>query len=118
MLLHPVKDPTRFGIAKINIENRILSIIEKPTLDLAQNYQSNGFFYAIAGLLVLKSRIFEHIDKTKKGINGEFWLTDSIELLRLSDGRVFGYKFDGKRFDIGTFESLRLADKVEQENHK
>jgi hypothetical protein len=32
-----------------------------------------------------------------------------------SDGhRIFGFVFDGARYDIGTFESLKAADKMEQ----
>ena len=115
MLLHPVKDPTRFGVVKVDYENRILSIIEKPSLDQAQGFRNNGSFFAVAGLLVLNNKIFDFIDKTKCGVNDEIWLTDSVELLRVDGGRVFGYQFDGVRFDIGTFESLRMADKIEQE---
>jgi hypothetical protein len=38
--------------------------------------------------------------------------------MRKNGGRVFGYKFSGTRYDIGTFESLKEADKIEQENQK
>jgi len=34
--------------------------------------------------------------------------------MRKEDCRVFGYIFRGKRYDIGTFESLKEADRMEQ----
>ncbi|MGM0510955.1 MAG: UTP--glucose-1-phosphate uridylyltransferase, partial [Thermoplasmatota archaeon] len=56
-----------------------------------------------------------YIEKTPEGKKGERWLTDSIELMREDGNELYGYKFTGKRFDIGTFESLREADRLEME---
>lgn len=117
VLLHSVKDPTRFGLVKVDKNNKILSIIEKPTLEQAQVYKNDNVFFTIAGLLVLNKRIFEFIKATKIGIKDEIWLTDSVELLRENGGKVFGYRFSGVRFDIGTFDSLRLADQIEKDKH-
>lgn len=111
--LHSVKDPTRFGLAKVDENNNVLSIIEKPSLEKAHPYKNNGGFFAIAGLIVLNGRIFQSIKDTKKGVKEEFWLTDSIEIMRKNGGKVLGYRFSGVRFDIGTFESLIKADRME-----
>ena len=118
LMVHLVKDPGRFGVVKINKKNEVTSIIEKPNLVKAKGYQNNGGYYAIAGLLVLSSSIFEFISKTKFGFNEEIWLTDSVDLMRKDGARVFGYIFEGKRYDIGTFESLKEADRIEQEKFK
>jgi UTP--glucose-1-phosphate uridylyltransferase len=68
----------------------------------------------IAGLPILKSSIFSYIEKTKPGKGQEFWLTDAVDKM-LQDGHAFfDYVFGGKRYDIGTFESLREADMIEQ----
>lgn len=114
LLLHPVEDPRRFGIVKIDERRKVLGIIEKPTLEKAKPYRSDGAYLNIAGLLIFKSKIFEFIENTKPGINGEIWLTDSVELMRKSGSKIYGYPFSGIRYDIGTFESLRDADKKEQ----
>ena len=66
-------------------------------------------------LMFLNSKIFDYIRKTEPGKKGERWLTDSIELMRKDGNALYGYGFDGKRFDIGTFESLREADRLEME---
>jgi len=114
LLLHPVKNPSRFGIVKINERNEVLGIIEKPTLEKAKSYRTNGSYLTIAGLLLLKEEIFNFIENTKPGINDEIWLTDSVELMRKNGYRTYGYLFRGMRYDIGTFDSLKEADKMEQ----
>lgn len=114
LVLHPVKDPRRFGIVKIDERGKVLGMIEKPSLEEAKLYRVNDVYLNIAGLLVLNSIVFDYIEKTKPGRGGEIWLTDSIELMRKDGYDVFGFVFSGARYDIGTFESLEEADKMEQ----
>jgi dTDP-glucose pyrophosphorylase len=114
LVLHSVKDPQRFGIAKIDEDGRVLGMVEKPSLEEAQSYKTDDAYFNIAGMLVLKSTIFSYIEKTKPGVGNEVWLTDAVELMRREGHRIFGFVFKGMRYDIGTFESLREADKMEQ----
>lgn len=114
LILHPVKDPRRFGIVKIDGGGKVLGIVEKPSLEVAKSYRVNDVYLNIAGLLILKSIIFDYIEKTKPGRDGEIRLTDSIELMRRDGHEIFGFVFGGKRYDIGTLEALREADKMEQ----
>lgn len=113
LVLYPVDDPTRFGIVKINDKRNILGIIEKPKLNEALPYKVKDKYLNIAGLMIVTSEIFEYIEKTKPGINNEIWLTDSIELMRLDCRKIMGYVFKGVRYDIGTYESLIEADRLE-----
>ncbi len=115
LVLNPVEDPRRFGVVKMDEDNQIHGMIEKPTWDEAEPYRVNDHWLNIAGLMVLNGEIFEYIRKTTPGKKGELWLTDSIELMRKDGNAMYGYIFTGKRFDIGTFESLREADKLEME---
>jgi UTP--glucose-1-phosphate uridylyltransferase len=55
---------------------------------------------AIVGRYVLTPRIFELLEKTAPGAGGEIQLTDGIKAL-LMEEKVFGYNFEGKRFDAG-----------------
>jgi len=114
LVLHPVKDPRRFGIVKINKEGRVLGVIEKPSIEEARPYMIGDTYLNIAGILILKSIIFKYIERTKPGKNGEIWLTDSVEMMRRDGYKVFGFIFKGTRYDIGTFDSLMEADKLEQ----
>ena len=55
---------------------------------------------AIVGRYILTPQIFELLEKTKPGAGGEIQLTDGIKaLLKLE--KVFGYIFEGKRYDVG-----------------
>lgn len=114
LVLHYVKDPRRFGIVKIDGNDMVLSMIEKPSLEEAEPYKVDDKYLNIAGLMILKPVVFNFIRKTKPGKGGEIWLTDSIELMRRAGHKVYGYIFEGLRYDIGTFESLMEADRLEQ----
>jgi glucose-1-phosphate thymidylyltransferase len=118
LLLHPVSDPRRFGIVKLGENLEVLGIIEKPSLEKAKQYRVDGSYLNIAGLLVLRSNVFDFIEKTKQGIKNELWLTDTVELMRKNECRLYGYRFNGRRYDIGTFDSLKEADKMELDRNR
>jgi UTP--glucose-1-phosphate uridylyltransferase len=44
--------------------------------------------------------VFELLEKTKPGAIGEIQLTDGIKAL-VQEEKVFGYTFEGKRYDAG-----------------
>jgi UTP--glucose-1-phosphate uridylyltransferase len=69
-------------------------MVEKPKLEDAPSKQ------AIIGRYVLTPRVFELLEETKPGAGGEIQLTDGIKAL-LKEQKVFGYTFEGKRFDAG-----------------
>jgi len=69
-------------------------MVEKPKLGDAPSKQ------AIIGRYVLTPRIFELLEETKPGAGGEIQLTDGIKGL-LKEEKVFGYTFEGKRYDAG-----------------
>jgi glucose-1-phosphate thymidylyltransferase len=114
LVLHPTKDPTRFGVVKVDTKNVVLGMLEKPTLEEAEPYKVADAYLNIAGLLILKPAIFDFIERTEPGREGEVWLTDSVDLMRRNGRRVLGFMFDGTRYDVGTFESLMEADRLEQ----
>ena len=69
-------------------------MVEKPKFEEAPSKQ------AIIGRYVLTPRIFTLLEETKPGAGGEIQLTDGIKAL-LKEEKVYGYTFDGKRFDAG-----------------
>ncbi|MGB7547668.1 MAG: UTP--glucose-1-phosphate uridylyltransferase GalU [Terracidiphilus sp.] len=71
-----------------------IGMVEKPKLEEAPSKQ------AIIGRYVLTPRVFELLEKTTPGAGGEIQLTDGIKAL-LKEEKVFGYTFEGKRFDAG-----------------
>jgi UTP--glucose-1-phosphate uridylyltransferase len=69
-------------------------MVEKPKLEDAPSKQ------AIIGRYVLTPRVFTLLEETQPGAGGEIQLTDGIKAL-LKEEKVFGYTFEGKRFDAG-----------------
>ena len=69
-------------------------MVEKPKFEEAPSKQ------AIIGRYVLTPRIFALLEETTPGAGGEIQLTDGIKAL-LKEEKVYGYTFEGKRFDAG-----------------
>jgi UTP--glucose-1-phosphate uridylyltransferase len=74
---------------------RLDGIVEKPQ---PQDAPSN---LAVVGRYVLSPNIFQHIRNLKPGAGGEIQLTDAIASL-LKEEPVFGYEYDGVRYDCGS----------------
>jgi UTP--glucose-1-phosphate uridylyltransferase len=69
-------------------------MVEKPKLEDAPSNQ------AIIGRYILTPAVFGLLEQTQPGAGGEIQLTDGIKAL-LRQEKVFGYTFEGKRFDAG-----------------
>jgi UTP--glucose-1-phosphate uridylyltransferase len=69
-------------------------MVEKPKFADAPSQQ------AIIGRYILTPRIFALLEQTTPGAGGEIQLTDGIKAL-LKEEKVFGYNFEGKRYDAG-----------------
>lgn len=94
----PLEDVNKYGIisGKKIEENlyEVKGLIEKPSpMEAPTNL-------AVMGRYVFTSKIFEMIDETKPGKGGEIQLTDAMYKLLAFQG-MFGYIFDGKRYDTG-----------------
>jgi UTP--glucose-1-phosphate uridylyltransferase len=74
---------------------RLNGIVEKPKPADAPSD------LAVVGRYVLSSKIFDHIRNVKPGAGGEIQLTDAIAAL-LKEEPVFGYEYDGVRYDCGS----------------
>ena len=69
-------------------------MVEKPKFEDAPSKQ------AIIGRYVLTPRIFDLLEETTPGAGGEIQLTDGLKAL-LKEEKIFGYTFEGKRYDAG-----------------
>src|SRR6478609_9174696 len=75
--------------------HQLSRLVEKPNRGEAP---SN---LAIIGRYVLTPKIFDKLEQTQKGAGGEIQLTDAIAAL-MEEQQVFGYEFEGTRYDAGT----------------
>lgn len=71
------------------------NMVEKPN---PQDAPSN---LAIIGRYILTPQIFNFLDHTAPGKNGEIQITDAL-LRQAQDNIVIAYKFKGRRFDCGS----------------
>lgn len=74
---------------------RVTDMIEKPA---PEDAPSN---LAIIGRYILTPDIFDLIEETPAGKNGEVQITDAL-LTQAQQGCVMAYKFKGRRFDCGS----------------
>lgn len=82
---------------------RINDMIEKPAPEEAP---SN---LAIVGRYILTPRIWDYLGRKEKGAGGEIQLTDAMKGL-LTEQPIFGYKFQGTRFDCGDKAGFQMAN--------
>lgn len=109
ILLKAVNDPHRFGVAEL-MGDRILSIEEKPAQP-----KSN---YAVTGLYMYDSQVWEVIRTLKPSHRGELEITDVNNFYIQQGAMSFGV-LEGWWTDAGTVESLyRASTLVAQKQNK
>jgi UTP--glucose-1-phosphate uridylyltransferase len=74
---------------------RVSNMIEKP------NSEDAPTNLAIIGRYILTPNIFEQLEQTAPGANGEIQITDAL-LKQANEEKVIAYKFKGRRFDCGS----------------
>lgn len=99
ILLKEVDDPERFGVPEIK-GNKIIDIQEKP-----RNPKSK---YAVTGIYMYDSRVFDIVKTLKPSERGELEITD-VNNDYIFRGEMTFSVLDGWWSDCGTYESLLSA---------
>lgn len=117
----PEDDVMHYGILHgqwDNEEETLLKadqIYEKPTRDYAREYlrvksaKGDKQYYAVFGQYVLTPAVFAELEsniRNNQMAHGEFQLTDALDQVREKFG-LYGYKPNGKSFDLGLPEAYR-----------
>jgi len=89
---------------------RVDRMVEKPD---PKDAPSN---LAIIGRYILTPDIFQIIEETPPGANGEIQLTDALQT-QATRGCVMAYKFQGRRFDCGSVPGFVEATNFVYENY-
>lgn len=87
-------------------------MVEKPK---AEDAPSN---LAVIGRYILSPSVLRNLNQLKQGAGGEIQLTDAIAADISSDVPVYGYRFEGERFDCGSksgFLQATVAFALERE---
>ncbi|MGQ9543578.1 MAG: sugar phosphate nucleotidyltransferase [Candidatus Bathyarchaeia archaeon] len=101
IMLCRVKDPSHFGVARLDRSMRIIEFIEKPKIGKALSHWIN------AGTYILSREALKYIPAGRR-VSVEREVFPKIA----STGRLYGYKYGGEWFDIGRFEEYRRASRA------
>ena len=105
ILLCEVDDPTRFGIAELDKNNKtIKKIVEKP-----KNSTSN---LAVIGVYFLTPKIFDIIKILKPSWRDELEITDALQLLMDKGNKIEFDMVSGWWKDTGTPEDILHANRL------
>jgi glucose-1-phosphate thymidylyltransferase len=106
ILLKPVQDPQRFGVAEVK-GDKVISIEEKPKIPKSD--------LAVTGIYFYDGEVFDIIRTLKPSGRGELEITDvNNEYIRR--GIMSWSRMDGWWSDAGTFESLSHVQKLVEDN--
>ncbi|WXG43350.1 MAG: bifunctional sugar-1-phosphate nucleotidylyltransferase/acetyltransferase [Promethearchaeati archaeon SRVP18_Atabeyarchaeia-1] len=107
MAVHPVGDPSQFGIAELSGDDKVTRIIEKPAHDQTDSNSAN------CGIYVFSSKIFDAIKRTSKSSRGEYEITQSIQqMLDYGASQVKAYRISDWWIHIGQPWDLLEANEI------
>lgn len=102
-LLTEVKDPGRFGVAKLGKGGELLGVVEKPKTPPSD--------YALVGIYFFTPKIFNVIENLQPSQRGELEITDAIDELIRSGTVTYGI-VSGWWKDTGTVQDLLEANRL------
>ena len=102
IVLAHTSHPHDFGIAKLSEQGEIIELIEKP-----KNPPSD---LAVTGIYFFTSAIYEYIKKLKPSWRNEYEITEAIQSLIDSGGKVDYEIIDAWWKDTGTVEDVLVAN--------
>ncbi len=95
-----IKAASKFGVVQMNAQSRIEFFEEKPPRPRSTLIAMCSYFFPVQS----QSLMFDYVAKSNKtDKSGDYihWLTETDE--------VFGFKFEGEWYDIGSIETYRSA---------
>ncbi len=104
ILLSKVKNPSRFGVARLDDHGRLIGLEEKP-----KKPPTN---LALTGIYLLKPVIFKMIKKLKPSWRNELEITEALQLLLENDGKIDYSIVEGWWKDTGTPEDILESNRL------
>ena len=104
ILLQKVENPRQFGVAELNGNGEVIHLVEKP-----EEPKSD---LALVGIYLFKKSIFDSIRSIKPSWRGELEITDAIQKLLDSEGKVDSHIVEGWWKDTGKPEDVLEANNL------
>lgn len=101
IVLTEVEDPTHYGIAVLDDDNKIVKFLEKPSKDEVFSKIAN------TGTYILEPEIFDYIQDPDGPVD---FSNDLFPALIQQDAGVYGYVLDGYWNDVGRLETYLKAN--------
>ncbi|MDO8676901.1 MAG: nucleotidyltransferase family protein [Candidatus Azambacteria bacterium] len=101
LLVERVEDPKKFGVVRLNEDNSIAEIIEKPDKPLSDLVST--------GILLLDSKVFEY--EADRHPSGEYYLTSAISKMLKNGYKIFAVK-STMWLPIGYPEDIKKAEEI------
>jgi glucose-1-phosphate thymidylyltransferase len=102
VMLKAVSDPTQFGIAEVDDEGNVISLVEKPK-------EPRGSL-ALVGIYLFRVAIFSAIERIRPSARGELEITDAISMLIELGHAVRFDRVQSWWLDTGKKDDLLLAN--------
>ncbi len=102
LMLKEVPNPVAFGVAEFNDRGDLIGLAEKPAVP-----KSN---FALVGIYMFRSSIFDAIGRIAPSARGELEITDAITKVIELGGRVDCARIDSWWLDTGKKDDLLLAN--------
>jgi glucose-1-phosphate thymidylyltransferase len=104
IILYEMQDPSSMGVAVLDGDSRVQRVVEKPKQFISP--------YAVIGIYLFGSSVFEAVNNIKPSARGELEITDTIQYLVDTGREVRAHLLKGAWIDTGRIGDMLEANRL------